>query len=1136
MTKTKIVIVSLIFSLLTVNSFSQQAQFNITVDEKIDHYGPSYAITQDQQGYIWFSSFTKGLVRFNGKEFKNFKHEPENPNSLTSNEIISMAVDSLGLIWLATYGSGLDRFDPTTNTFTHFRHKEGDSSSISYDSLTAVMVDHSGKVYVSSLKGLDIYDNKSGKFSHIKAEQFGNLPENGFSVFEILEDKEGIIWFGSRSFFAGKPTDKGGLIRYDPVNGKIRVYESDPKDPNSLINSNVDALFEDSKGNFWVGTKGNGLHTLDRKTGRFTRHLYDPSHPEKLSRPPLGENSEYDFISFINEDNTGKIWIGSLMGGINCYDPVTQKVTHFGSVDNKKLKPLFAKDTLSGFKEIGALRALRAKDDILWISGFNNNIYTMSYGRKSIPYFPNKEAVNSFYLEPNGHILWFGTDKGLARKDLRTEQIKTWSHDRNNINSLNSNLVVDIKPDEQGKLWIATHEGGMDHFDPQTGKVIHYKQDSAKPESMGINGLHFIFIENEQWLWVGGENGLSRMDRKTAKFNTYKYDVKDSTSFRNAAVFNIIKDKNNIVWIASSVGLYKFNKDKGNFKYFLKDYAIKSVFEDSKGRLWAGSKEGLFYLDTEKEKFTLFTTPNFPNGIEEILSILEDNEHNLWITTANAIIKLNESRDNIKLYNADYGILSSNWNWLNNLKAADGRLFIGGSNGYYMINPKELNESRIPPILNFSGLKIGDQEIYPTENGILTAPLWKTEKIELPFSQNTFTVYFNTVDYHSSGNIKYLYQLAGFEKDWHDIGSENKATYFGIPPGNYTLHVRAINSEASMTEKSMIIVITPPWWRTWWAYIVYALLVLATGWGIYKYQKQYILEKERKRTQERELMQAKEIEKAYTELKATQAQLIQSEKMASLGELTAGIAHEIQNPLNFVNNFSEVSNELVDEMTSALNQGDIEDAKSIATDIKQNLEKINHHGKRADAIVKGMLLHSRSNTGQTEPTDINALADEYLRLAYHGLRAKDKSFNASLNTDFDQTIGNINIIPQDIGRVLLNLINNAFYAVNERSKEQVIGYEPAVTVSTRLITASQNSLIRQSSNSIIISVTDNGNGIPQKVLDKIFQPFFTTKPTGQGTGLGLSMSYDTIKAHGGELKVETKEGDGASFIIQLPAN
>ncbi len=298
MNKTIISIFSFCQIFLAVNSFSQQAQFNIAVDEKIHHYGIAYAITQDQQGYIWFSSFIKGLVRFNGKEFKNFKHEPENPNSLVSNEIISMAVDSSGMIWLATYGSGLDRFDPTTNTFTHFRHKEDDSSSISYDSLTAVMVDHSGKVYVSSLKGLDIYDNKSGKFSHIKSEQFGNLPENGFFVFEIMEDKEGIIWFGSRGFFAGKPTDKGGLIRYDPVNGKIRVYESDPKDPNSLINSNVDALFEDIKGNFWVGTKGNGLHTLDRKTGRFTRHLYDPSHPEKLSRPPLGRKFGVRFYQF----------------------------------------------------------------------------------------------------------------------------------------------------------------------------------------------------------------------------------------------------------------------------------------------------------------------------------------------------------------------------------------------------------------------------------------------------------------------------------------------------------------------------------------------------------------------------------------------------------------------------------------------------------------------------------------------------------------------------------------------------------------------------------------------------------------------------------------------------------------------
>jgi len=267
------------------------------------------------------------------------------------------------------------------------------------------------------------------------------------------------------------------------------------------------------------------------------------------------------------------------------------------------------------------------------------------------------------------------------------------------------------------------------------------------------------------------------------------------------------------------------------------------------------------------------------------------------------------------------------------------------------------------------------------------------------------------------------------------------------------------------------------------------------------------------------------IEKAYDELRSTQTQLIQREKMASLGELTAGIAHEIQNPLNFVNNFSEVNRELLVEMKNEMNSGNLDEANSIADDVINNHEKINQHGKRADAIVKGMLQHSRTSSGQKEPTDINALANEYLRLAYHGLRAKDKSFNAKAETDLDQSIRNINAVPQDIGSVLLNLINNAFYAVSEKQGQNIAGYEPIVIVSTRKVNAK-----------IAISVRDNGNGIPQKMLDKIFQPFFTTKPAGQGTGLGLSLSYDIItKGHGGELKVETEEGEFSEFIIILPA-
>ena len=304
-------------------------------------------------------------------------------------------------------------------------------------------------------------------------------------------------------------------------------------------------------------------------------------------------------------------------------------------------------------------------------------------------------------------------------------------------------------------------------------------------------------------------------------------------------------------------------------------------------------------------------------------------------------------------------------------------------------------------------------------------------------------------------------------------------------------------------------------------FLLTAIILWRNNWNK---QKAYGLLKEQKRETD---LQKEKLEHTLGELRSTQAQLIQSEKMASLGELTAGVAHEIQNPLNFVNNFSDVNKELLIEMKDELDKGNIDEGKVIANNIIDNEEKINHHGRRADAIVKGMLQHSRSSSGLKEPTDVNALVDEYLRLAYHGSRAKDKSFNAAMKTDLDNTIGKINIIPQDIGRVVLNLINNAFYAAplppEGGFKDPNYKHEPTVWVSTKKV-----------GDKVLISVKDNGPGIPKKILDKIFQPFFTTKPTGQGTGLGLSLSYDIVKAHGGEIKVNTNENEGTEFTITLP--
>jgi signal transduction histidine kinase len=392
----------------------------------------------------------------------------------------------------------------------------------------------------------------------------------------------------------------------------------------------------------------------------------------------------------------------------------------------------------------------------------------------------------------------------------------------------------------------------------------------------------------------------------------------------------------------------------------------------------------------------------------------------------------------------------------------------------------------------------------------------------LPYKANSISFDFAAIDPHFSKSTRYQFQLEGFDKTWSPLSKNTNANFGNLREGRYTFKLKALNPYGKWSEMSYSFEVLPPWYRTWWAYTLYALLFIIAisifiRWRTNKLQKEKIV------LEEKVTNRTAELKESLENLKSTQSQLIQSEKMASLGELTAGIAHEIQNPLNFVNNFSEVSTELISEMKEEIQKSNYQEVNDIADKIRQNLEKIHHHGKRADAIVKGMLQHSSKGSGKKEPTDINALCEEYLRLAYHGLRAKDKSFNAKMKTDFDQGMGSIQVIPQDIGRVVLNLINNAFYAVDEKAKLSLEGFEPTVTVSTRKVNGR-----------IEIKVGDNGNGVPQKVMDKIFQPFFTTKPTGQGTGLGLSLSYDIVKAHGGDIKVETREGKGTEFFVLLP--
>ncbi|MBN2173878.1 MAG: hypothetical protein JW731_07095 [Bacteroidales bacterium] len=422
---------------------------------------------------------------------------------------------------------------------------------------------------------------------------------------------------------------------------------------------------------------------------------------------------------------------------------------------------------------------------------------------------------------------------------------------------------------------------------------------------------------------------------------------------------------------------------------------------------------------------------------------------------------------------------------------------------------------------------------------------WTYYKLSLYFMRNSLedsAIYYARKSWKHAVKGSYpdievaaLEQIVGFYKNNSQIDSLNKYLIFLVDVIKRTTNAERIRQFENVENNQQILarelLAEKVKYRT--RVKIYLLLaglagILALTVFLYRNNRQRKKANVQLKQQKLEVeTQKNAAEQAYNQLKNTQAQLIQSEKMASLGELTAGIAHEIQNPLNFVNNFSEVNRELIIELKEELANGNLEEVKEIAGDLEQNEEMISHHGKRADAIVKGMLQHSRTSSGQKEPTDLNLLADEYLRLSYHGLRAKDKSFHADFNLEADPDLPKINVVPQDIGRVLLNLINNAFFAVNERSKKGEPGYKPAVTVTTRLTANSQQ----------LIAIKDNGPGIPDEIKDKIFQPFFTTKPTGQGTGLGLSLSYDiVINGHSGKLTVKSEKGEGTEFIVQLPIN
>jgi ligand-binding sensor domain-containing protein/signal transduction histidine kinase len=1050
---------------------------------------------EDGFGNLWFGTNGGGVSRYDGKSFSNFT----TAQGLAGNVIWCIIQDSSGNIWFGTDGDGASRYDG--KGFTNFTAAQG----LVGNNVRSIIQDKSGNLWFATYNGVSKYNGKT--FTNYTVAN--GLPHN--YIYSIMRDKSdnlwfatgrGASWYNNETFMNFRTSQElggkairciiqdvygriwfaiqgGGAIMYDGKN--FTKYTT----AQGLVDNRVYCIMQDRSGGVWFGTEG-GVSRYDGKT--FTNYTTSAGLPDNV-------------ISNILQDRSGNIWFCTFGGGVSRYEG--KSFTNYRSA--------------LGLTGDGVFCIMQERNGILWFGTYGGG--ASSYDGKSFANYSTQQGlvsdeVNSIFQDNTGNI-WFGTSLfGVCKYDGKSFTNYTTAQ------GLAGNRIFSIMQDNTGGIWFGT-DSGASRYDSKSFTNF------TKAQGLAGNVVSSIMQDNAGGIWFGTDSGASR------------YESKSFTNFAKAQglagdfVSTLIQDRSGNIWFGTSGGVSKY--DGKTFTNIitaqgLADNGVGAIAEDTiRHIIWFGTNLGLSGFGSVRpsnganqvNRFEIFNE-NTGYHIKDANLIFLDNRGMLWVGCGdNKLIRFDYDSINRNLTKLALKLQSIK---VNNQDICWNIISQNTRRGQLQDSMALINEmvTTFGNILSFGLLdtmrkSYGDIR-FDSLNSFYPVPV----NLVLPYNDNNITIDFVAIETVLPKQVRYQYKLDGYDKDWSPLSNRSTAVFGNIPEGSYTLRLKALSPYGIWSETEYKFKVLPPWYRSWWAYIIYILFFIATIWSFIYYRSKQLRRKNRI-LEEKISYRTEQLKQSLENLKSTQAQLIQSEKMASLGELTAGIAHEIQNPLNFVNNFSDVNEELLEELKNEADKGNIEEVKAIAIDVISNEQKINHHGKRADAIVKGMLQHSLSSKGVKESTDINALADEYLRLSYHGLRAREKGFNATMYTDFDNSIGKINIIPQDIGRALLNLYNNAFYAVSEKKKSEETFYEPAVSVTTK-----------KADNKITISVRDNGNGIPKIVVDKIFQPFFTTKPTGQGTGLGLSMSYDIVKAHSGEIKVETKENEGCEFTMELP--
>ncbi len=1011
---------------------------------------------EDKSGNLWFIAGGSGVSKYDGKSFTYITEK----EGLSANNVLSMLVDKNGALWFGTHTAGVSKYDG--KNFTHFTQKEGMGGNYVF----SMVQDKSGNLWFGTGSGLYKYDGKS--FTHFTVKE--GLSSN--VIRGMLEDQNGDLWFG---------TGGAGVTKYD---GKSFTNFTEKEGLNSKV---INDILEDKSGNLWFATGWGGVSKYDGKS--FTHFTKKEGLSDNTLLSIAQDNkgnlwmaadigvSKYDGKSFTNftveqglsdsvfnsvlEDKSGNLWFGS-PGGVNRYGG--QMFTHFT-----------VKEGLSDNKVRSILKDKRGN---LWIGTWAGGV--IKHDGRSFTIFKNMEGLDygsiEAMLEDKNGNLWFGSWDGVSKYDGKSFTCFPMQEGL-------AHSIVSILEDKRGNLWFGTYGGGVSKYDGEN--FTRFTEKEGLSNNVVVSSLE----DKNGNLWFGTYGG-----------GVSKYDGKNFTHFSEKGglgsnnVWSIHEDKSGNLWFGTSGGVSKY--DGKNFTHFtekegLSNDEVRNILEDKRGELWFGTANGLSKLEEERLTYLTKVETNMPSAV------------------------LSNSGPLFKTYMYDDGFSGEGVNIFKTMcEANDGTIWIGATGRLTAFHPNEEIPDSIAPNIQLTGLALFNEKIpwqnlmsYQDESvngqkvkdtGFVLGNRVRVHDLQfdsvskwygvpgqlsLPYDNNHLTFQFVGITMRSPKKVKYQFKLEGLDKNWSALTDRNEAEYGNLPHGDYTFKVKAMNGDGYWSrELNYSFAIRPPWWRTWWFKTLVVLVLVGGVYGYIQYrsgnlkQRNILLEK-------KVIERTHELKHSLSELKNTQDQLIHSEKMASLGELTSGIAHEIKNPLNFINNFSEINLELIMELNNEPGRED-ENSQIIGT-LKKNLEKINHHGKRVDDIVKSMLQHSRVGNLAKEPVNVNALCEESMKLAWHGFKAKEKTFQASFETHFEGGLPPIMAIPQELGRVLLNLLNNAFYAVHERKKklqtvsadgsEVETSYIPRVTCTTK-----------KKGNKIEITVSDNGTGIPEKILNKIF--------------------------------------------------